>query len=170
MTILDNLHWRAANWRSRLPVRRARYDDALDRGIQANLQVARLSQHSVLLNTLGHRLAWINGLVDEDGEIDASDEAILGWFDNILQRVIDLGEEVLTLRAENKRLTYLLGPERAAGERCTCTQLTGDTLEGPAEWEQDMYCPTHGDIEVVVAETDQMVAEILEAIGKYRPV
>jgi hypothetical protein len=73
-------------------------------------------------------------------------------------------QELSATRAEMARLTHLLG-SHADGHRCTCT-MTDPGKPGiePPEWEQDPWCPTHPDVDVVLAE----VARLREAVERVR--
>ena len=59
-------------------------------------------------------------------------------------------------------LTRLLG-SHTDGHRCTCTMTRPGNHLGPAEWEQDPWCPTHPNADYIRAERDAL-AEQVEAV------
>lgn len=77
------------------------------------------------------------------------------------------GEQVAAeLLAEVDRLTGLLG-SHADGHRCTCTMTDPGIRHGdnahPPEWEQDPWCLTHPDMDVILAEVARLRAQVAVA-------
>ena len=75
-------------------------------------------------------------------------------------------EHVKELLAEVARLTHLLG-SHADGHRCTCTMTDPGIRHGdnahPPEWEQDPWCPTHPDMDVILTEVARLRAQVAVA-------
>ena len=77
----------------------------------------------------------------------------------------DVLAENAALRTEVQRLTHLMG-SHADGHLCTCTMTRGATWETPAEWEQDPWCHTHPDMNVVAAEMERYREYIANSVDR----
>ena len=78
------------------------------------------------------------------------------------------GEQIAAeLLAEVDRLRRLLG-SHTDGHRCTCTMTDPGVYHGdnmhPPEWEPDPWCPTHPDVDVILAEVDRL-NQLLAAVS-----
>jgi hypothetical protein len=74
-----------------------------------------------------------------------------------------LRDRLAPVEAERDRLRHLLG-SHADGHRCTC-EMTDPGRPGisPPEWEQDPWCPTHPNMDYVLAEVaarDEVIARV----------
>lgn len=80
------------------------------------------------------------------------------WRDADADLIAHAPTDLADLLAENARLTYLLG-SHADGHRCTCVPLDQPSIMEPPTWEQDQLCPTHPDMDFILAERGRLLAE-----------
>lgn len=113
-----------------------------------------------------------------------TDEALDAMLDRVRRDLYGaMGHDVVTLVMEVRRLTSLLG-SHTDGSQCTCTEThPGSPWSGPADWEQDPWCPTHPNMNFIIQEVARLrehsvtlntvsyrIAEAIGAVTRPDPI